>query len=49
MSLPLLRNSLTPAAVLAASGLAGGAMIYYLWRAHPRLRAELRMNNEQLT
>lgn len=42
-----LPGALTPAAVLIASGLAGAAMIYYLWRAHPRLRAEVRTYNDQ--
>ncbi len=42
-----LGGGLSPATVLLAGALAGAAMIYYLWRVHPRLRLAVRTYDDQ--
>ncbi len=43
----LLGGSVTPVTVVVSGILASVAMVYYLWRAHPRLRAEVRTYDDQ--
>lgn len=42
-----LGGGLSPVTVLGAGALAGVAMIYYLWRVHPRLRLAVRTYDDQ--
>lgn len=43
----LIGGVLTPATVVVSGFVAAMAMVYYLWRAHPRLRAEIREYDDQ--